>query len=555
MEHARILIAIVLSFLVFLVWDLFFVDRQAVKPPPQQQEAVQAEKPVAGKQEEKGVQPYVPPQVQPPPVPTKEAKETRTLTVKTPLFTAVLNEKGAVVQSLTLSQYKETVEADSPPKELVGKDVPGGSVRTAWLGERLSAMTDALYTPDATADTISVDTGTREVGFSWASEDGIVVEKRYRFSSDSYLIGLTIVVKNGSAAPLHDNLLLSLLSYYPNKKASVGFLGSSALIDGSIKKVAVNDVEDKKKDVFTGKVEWVGLQYHYFMSAIIPGQPAEASMRLLTPTDKVVQSQYTQPVVDVAPGTQKRFEYQLFFGPKSVKTLRGAGHELDRAIDFGWFDIIARPCLWLMNFIYGFIPNYGIAIIFLTLITKLLLWPLGNKSYKSMGDMKRVQPLVAEIREKYKDDKKKMNQEMMALYRTYKINPLGGCLPMAAQIPVFIALYRMLYEAIELRHAPFFSWINDLSAPDRLFRFNIHIPFMEPPYGIPVLTLIMGATMFLQQKMSPPAGDPSQAKMMMLMPIVFTVIFINFPAGLVLYWLTNNILSIAQQYYVQRKKA
>ena len=219
------------------------------------------------------------------------------------------------------------------------------------------------------------------------------------------------------------------------------------------------------------------------------------------------------------------------------------------------FDFLAKPFLWIMNQIYKVIPNYGIAIIILTLITKIILFPLGNKSYKSMNDMKRMQPLMTEIREKYKDDKKKMNEETMALYRTYKINPMGGCLPMVVQLPVFFALYRMLYQAIELRHAPFFGWINDLSAPDRLFQFGFSIPFMEPPYGIPVLTIVMGATMFLQQKMSPPPGDPTQAKLMMFMPLIFTVIFINFSAGLVLYWLINNIFSIAQQYYIQKKYA
>jgi YidC/Oxa1 family membrane protein insertase len=228
---------------------------------------------------------------------------------------------------------------------------------------------------------------------------------------------------------------------------------------------------------------------------------------------------------------------------------------LDEAVNFGWFDIIAKPFLWIMNHIYGVIPNYGVAIILLTVLTKILLWPLGNKSYKSMSEMKRVQPLMTEIREKYKNDKQKMNQEMMNLYRTYKINPMGGCLPMVVQIPVFFALYRMLYEAIELRHAPFVGWINDLSAPDRLFDFPFSIPFMEPPYGIPVLTIVMGASMFLQQKMSPAPGDPAQAKIMMFMPLIFTFIFINFSSGLVLYWLVNNILSIAQQYYVQKKYA
>jgi YidC/Oxa1 family membrane protein insertase len=172
-----------------------------------------------------------------------------------------------------------------------------------------------------------------------------------------------------------------------------------------------------------------------------------------------------------------------------------------------------------------------------------------------MAEMKRIQPLMADLRERYGNDKQKMNQELMNLYKIYKVNPMGGCLPMVLQIPVFFALYSMLYTAIELRHAPFIAWMTDLSAPDRLFNFPFSIPFMDPPYGIPVLTLIMGATMFIQQKMSPPPGDPAQARMMMFMPIVFTVLFINFSSGLVLYWLISNVISIAQQYYVSKKFA
>ena len=289
------------------------------------------------------------------------------------------------------------------------------------------------------------------------------------------------------------------------------------------------------------------------MSSIIPAAMTEASMQLGMVSEEVFKNQIMMPEVSIPAGTQKVYEYDLYFGPRSMRILKSLGNGLARSINFGMFDFLAKPCLWLMNLFYQVIPNYGIAIIILTLLTKILLWPLGNKSYKSMNQMKKLQPLMTEIRQKHKNDKKKMNEEVMALYRTYKINPLGGCLPMVAQIPVFFALYRMLYEAIELRHAPFFGWINDLSAPDRLFHFDFSIPFMQPPYGIPVLTLIMGASMLLQQKMSPPPGDPSQAKIMMLMPIIFTFIFINFSSGLVLYWFVNNILSIGQQYYIQKK--
>jgi YidC/Oxa1 family membrane protein insertase len=248
--------------------------------------------------------------------------------------------------------------------------------------------------------------------------------------------------------------------------------------------------------------------------------------------------------------------FQLFMGPKNWSLLRKYGNGLDRAINFGWVDILAKPCLWFMNFIYRFIPNYGIAIIILTIVTRLMFWPLAQKSYKSMSEMRKLAPLMKEIREKYKDDKARVNQETMALYKTYKINPVSGCLPMVVQLPVFFALYRMLYQAIELRHAPFFGWIQDLSAPDRLFNFDFKIPLMEPPYGIPVMTIIMGATMLLQQKMTPtPGGDPTQAKMMMIMPVVFMVIFINFSSGLVLYWLIGNLVAISQQYFTQKKLA
>jgi len=302
-------------------------------------------------------------------------------------------------------------------------------------------------------------------------------------------------------------------------------------------------------------VTWVAMQDRYFMMSVIPDQVEEAGMRLFLKGEDLFEAQYLNPDGDIRPGTQHTYQYSLFFGPKSMEVLKSAGHDLGKALNFGMFTVLAKPCVWLMNRLYSVIPNYGIAIIILTILIKGVLWPLGSKSYKSMSEMKKIQPLMKEIREKYKNDKKKMNEEVMSLYRTYKINPLGGCLPMVVQLPVFFALYRMLYQAIELRHAPFFLWIDDLSAPDRLFHFSFSIPFMEPPYGVPVLTIIMGATMLLQQKMSPPMGDPTQAKMMMFMPLIFTVIFINFSAGLVLYWLVNNILSISQQYYIQKKFA
>ena len=245
----------------------------------------------------------------------------------------------------------------------------------------------------------------------------------------------------------------------------------------------------------------------------------------------------------------KTFQYALYFGPRDIGILKPLNLQLDKAVNFGFFDIVSKPLLWVLNFFYGYFHNYGWAIILLTILVKIVFWPVTHKSNKSMKDMQKLQPKMAKMREKYKDNKEQLNQEMMALYKTYKVNPMGGCLPMVIQIPVFFALYSLLGYAIELRHAPFFLWINDLAAPDRL-PIGVPIPYVGE--GIPVLTLLMGASMFIQQKMTPTTGDPTQAKIMLFLPVVFTFMFINFAAGLVLYWLVNNVLSIGQQYYINK---
>jgi len=211
--------------------------------------------------------------------------------------------------------------------------------------------------------------------------------------------------------------------------------------------------------------------------------------------------------------------------------------------------LIAKPLLLFLNFIYNYIPNYGVAIILITVIIKILFWPLAHKSAKSMKTLQKIQPKLAKLKEKYGDDKERLNKELIQLYKTYNVNPMGGCLPMLLQIPVFFALYKVLLQSIEIRHAPFALWITDLSAPDRLMIPGVELPWIN---GIPVLTLLMGASMYLQQRLTPTVGDPTQAMMMRFLPLVFTFMFINFPSGLVLYWFVNNILSIIQQYYINK---
>jgi YidC/Oxa1 family membrane protein insertase len=557
MEQARLVIAIVLSVLVFLAWQFFFVDQETIqKPAKKPEQAPAAEKQV------KEAQPYVKESGiaetgKSGAVDTQISQPVRipqSITVNTPLYRVKLSEKGAGVSSIILKNYRETIQEDSPLKELLPQDNPIETGLVGFVGKSLPDLDNAYFSSNIGIENVDVKDVAQEITFSWKSDLGVVVEKTYRFAPDTYMIGLDIAVKNGSGQPIQDKLFVALNSATPGDQRMYGFEGPSTLIDKQLEEVDIKDIADQ--NTYSGNLKWVALQDRYFMMSVIPERVGEASMQLYLKGNEFIEARYVLPDGVIGPGTQHTYQFSLFFGPKSMQILNEVGHSLNKALDFGMFDILAKPCVWLMNKVYSVIPNYGIAIIILTILIKAILWPLGSKSYKSMSEMKKIQPLMKEIREKYKNDKKKMNEEVMSLYRTYKINPLGGCLPMVVQLPVFFALYRMLYQAIELRHAPFFLWIDDLSAPDRLFRFNVDsIPFMEPPYGIPVLTIIMGATMLLQQKMSPPMGDPTQAKMMMFMPLIFTVIFINFSAGLVLYWLVNNVLSISQQYYIQKKYA
>ena len=549
MEQPRFILAVVLSFSVFLIWNYFFVDKNQVKKIEEKtevQQTVKTETPVADtalKSQEKIYQEAV----------SQQNNIPRVINIKTPYYSVDINEKGAAITSLVLSKYKETTESDSPNKEIIPKELERGTVITGFAGQSVPGLESAIFNSDIQDESIDISEGEKEILFYWKSENGIIIEKKYSFSSSTYIIGLVVNVVNGSSVPIKDSLTVSLNSYYPDTKSAAGFEGPSALLNNSLEQIPLKDIEDK--GVYTGILKWISVQDRYFMSSLIPKMPVETNMRLFLKDKGFLEAQYINPQKEIRPGSQEQAEFNLFFGPKSLKLLKSLGYDLNMAINFGWFDFLAKPFLYFMNFLYGFIPNYGVAIILLTVVTKIIFWPLGSKSYKSMNEMKKIQPLLAEIKEKYGNDKKRMNEEVMGLYKTYKINPMGGCLPMVAQIPVFFALYRMLYETIELRHAPFLLWIKDLSAPDRLFHFTFSIPFMEPPYGIPVLTIIMGATMFIQQKMTPAVGDPTQAKMMMILPFVFTVIFVNFSAGLVLYWLINNVLSILQQYSISRKAA
>ncbi|GAB6096314.1 membrane protein insertase YidC [Desulfatiferula olefinivorans] len=546
MEQKNLFTAIILSVLVFMVWNYFFMPAPQELPPaePQSQEEVipTPDDSITRVESLKDIN-------------TPAADQSiRLTTVRTPLYEIVLSNRGAVMNQIKLKAYKQENTPDSDLKSLIDPALTSGNYGLSFKNNSLPGLDTALFAVSVDESDIDVVSSSRSLVYTFVSESGVVIEKTFVFSPDTYLIDCHITVKNASDRNFGDDLMVHLSNRIADKTA-IAFEGPAFFLNNELNEIKIKKIDESGR--FSGNVNWLAIKDRYFMLSLLPGEPAGTDI-LLThdETSEIITAHLVKPTGVIAPGTQKQFRYAIYNGPKQLSILKTVGSKLDKAVNFGWFDFLAKPCLTLMDYIYlHVVGNYGIAIIILTILFKIILWPLGSKSYKSMNDMKKLQPLVAEIREKHKANKQKMNEEMMNLYRTYKVNPLSGCLPMVVQMPIFFAFYKMLYQAIELRHAPFFAWITDLSAPDRLFHFNVTIPFFEPPTGIPVLTLLMGASMVLQQKMAPPAGDPAQAKMMMLMPVFMTFIFMNFSSGLVLYWLVNNIVSILQQYYIMKKNA
>ncbi|SHK42146.1 YidC/Oxa1 family membrane protein insertase [Desulfatibacillum alkenivorans DSM 16219] len=549
MENIRLILAVVLSMMVFIAYQYFFGPK-----PPQGQSPVESQEIAEVQQSAQAPAQEAAAAITPAPaaapIPEIEAppgRPARDIIVDTPLYHAVFTEKGAGLTSLTLKDYFETQGENADPKKVL--DLPPGAATMLNTMQRgsLGNLETAIFQAQE-LDDIQIKDQDHSLTFTYKAPSGIVVNKIYTFHPNSYAMDCQLTVANNTLGPINDNLTFILNNTMPTDKSSrIVFNGPVALVDNTLEEFKVSEKKPEKS--MEGTAKWVGLTWRYFMSGIIFPDAQEGSVKaVMESLDDLVQTRFTTNPIVIPPGQTYSFSNSAFFGPKEGNILEQAG--MDQALHFGFFHVIAKPCLWLMKHLYNYIPNYGVVIILLTLLIKVVLWPLGNKSYRSMEKMKKLQPLMQELREKYKDDKQKMNQEVFALYKTFKVNPMGGCWPMLIQIPIFIAFYKMLYAAIELRHSPFIWWITDLSAPDRLFHLPFKVPFMAEPYGIPVLTLIMGASMLLQQKMSPPPGDPTQARMMMLLPLVFLFIFINFPSGLVLYWLVNNVISIAQQYYI-----
>jgi YidC/Oxa1 family membrane protein insertase len=549
MDTYRAFLAIIISFVILLGYQYFFVGfeqpvavnetteqpvGQTSQPAPVPESAVPA---AAQPAEEIAPAPAIP-----------YDRKPNDVTIDTDLYTAILSEDGGTITSFVLKKHKETHDKNSPGMQLVKTTAAQGfPLQFSWgsaVGSRI------LYDSNVQSLKLSADKSKAELRMTAEAGNGMLVERVYTFDNGSYLIDLSVTVKNRSNNLLQGSPQLGIVNTRFEGVASPAdkflFGGPAAFVNGALQEVSADDFEDGPKTL-QGAIEWAGYEGNYFLCALVPKDGAGGSF-IMQGTDMLTRSQLAGTLDTLQPGTEKKYDYHIFYGPKILKMLQSIGYNLDRSVNFGWFDVIAKPTLWLLNMFYSFCRNYGVSIILVTVLFKAVFWPISQKGLKSMKNMQKLQPKMVKIKEKYKGDPTRMNQEVMSLYKTYKVNPLGGCLPMVLQIPVFFALYKVLLQSIELRHAPFMLWITDLSAPDRLW-LGFDLPYLG---GLPVLTLLMGASMFLQQKLSPTTADPTQAKIMMFLPVVFTFMFLNFASGLVLYWFINNLLSILQQVLINR---
>jgi YidC/Oxa1 family membrane protein insertase len=564
----RALIALALSFAVFMI---FIYAGNKLRPPavPEAPPAAPISRPEApppAKPEVKPPAPEARPTL-PPPVAAKTlpARPAKDIVVDTPLYRAVFTDQGGRLQSFQLKKYWEGMpftrlssfklgpvdfeveryhSPEKVPPTLKEMIKPGKSqelpLGLSWEGKDLSVS--ALLPYEASQSSVNLKPG--QVGtlqFTCVSPEGVNFTKTFTFRSDSYVFDLAVKVANRTGKSLEGHLDLDLATNFAGENhTQYGFLGFNGSVNQRLEEIKAGSVKELK--TFSGKIDWAGLDEGYFLAAMVPQSVPKALVTLQEPPTGPMVATLKTPVEALAPNQEAQFTYALYFGPKDLNDLKALN--LERAVNFGWFDFLGKPLLFVLKFFDRYVHNYGWAIIILTILIRAVFFYPNHKSYKSMRDMQKLQPKVAKLREKYKDDRETMNKELMALYRTFKVNPLGGCLPMVLQLPVFVALYNVLGYAIEVRHAPFIStlpftqivWLADLSTKDPLL----------------ITPIIMGATMFIQQKMSPSPGDPIQAKMMMFLPLVFTFLFLNFASGLVLYWLVNNILSIIQQHYTNK---
>ena len=543
MDTRRLILFVVFSFSIMMLWDSWQKKNSPIADIGQQAQQ-QAQAPIAGAVANNDTTNAVNNDVANNIASDGSFKlvSGQRIQVFTDLFQAEIDTTGADLRRLVLNKHSAADSKDGNFVLMSDAQKPMLYIaQTGLMGNNLPNH-KSVFTSAATSYTMAASAASQEVRLSWAgtgAANGIMVDKVYTFHRGSYVIDVNYQISNGSGAAITPSAYYQIVHDNQSKQGSKmmpTFTGGAYFTEADkFKKIKFADMA-KESLSKPSKDGWIGLVEHYFVSAWIPKTGVNREFYTKQLSENIFAVGVITPSAGIAAGAKTEINTQLFAGPQTEKDLAAAAPGLEFAVDYGWLTVVAKPLFWVLSKLNGLVHNWGIAIILLTFLLKAAFYPLSAKSYKSMAQMREMAPRMQAMKEKFGDDKQKMQQAMMEMYRTEKINPMSGCLPILVQIPVFISFYWMLLGTVELRHAPFFGWIQDLSA-------------IDPYYVLPIL---MGATMIIQTFLNPPPTDPIQAKVMKIMPVVFSVFFFFFPAGLVLYWLVNNVLSIAQQWYVNK---
>ena len=535
-DGKNLILAIVLCLLVVVGWS-YLGEKMGWAPKPVPVEQTQNPEAAAQAQAQQAAQT---PQAPAAPLPVFTESEGRDMTIVTPLYTARLYTGGGILRSFELTNYRTAVEADSPKVNLINET----TAAMAPMGLLLNGQPTWSVGKWQCEEQGDVTEGTQKTIRLIGMVGDLRVVRELTFDAASYAIK-----ENVHVTPVGTQALSVRLGYTAGADASnahgdrydamrVGWDEAGSLEEeSSADKLATGVTK-------TGTIYWAGAMSTYFFNGVLPAKPENVTFK------GVLQNQVYRVAIELEPfnaipGQENVVSTTYWMGPKDRHLMAPVSEELTKCIDLGMFSLIAKGLLWILNFFYGYVHNWGVAIILLTIVIKIIFWPLTAKSYSSMEKMKQLAPMMQQIREKHKGDKEATNKEVMALYKTYGVNPASGCIPILIQMPVFLGLYQALLTAIELRHAPLLAtlpgtdiaWLADLSSKDPLY----------------ITPIVMGLSMFIQQRLSPPATDARQQKIMMLLPVVFTFLFLAFPSGLVVYWLVNNIISIGQQRWMMHK--
>lgn len=523
MMEKKALLAIVLSVLVWIAWQSFFT--------PKNKEIVSSRPAVSAPTASSAIQgggalPSL----------STEAGSEEIYEIENDLFRVELSSRGGGIRSFYLKKYRDSLDERGKPINIV----PENSL--PWFLVDLSKAGVSLPLNATFVRVTSEKEGEFRLQYQ---QEGLTLLRIYDFSAQKYAFSHRLVVT--SERPLQGGagffFSLPASPRSEDAKGAFPYVFSSKERDVTVSAGVAEELEQKPlKSIKPSEpwtirgAAWGGFNSRYFLAAVAPAEP-KTTLDPAAEIDPSTNAVILRTWENVSAAKPVELEHVVYLGPKEVDVLKEAGHHFVTSVDYGWFGVFAIPLLFILNFFYDFVGNYGVAIILLTILIKILFWPLSQKSFKSMKEMQRIQPQIAALKEKYKDNKEQLNKEMMNLMKSNNVNPMGGCLPMLFQMPIFFALYRVLYNAIELFHAPFVGWIRDLSAKDPYF----------------VTPLLLGIAMFVQQKMTPSSADPTQAKMMMMMPVVFTALMLYLPAGLVIYILVNTLLTIAHQYFMYKR--